>query len=227
MVDLCHGPHLPNTGYLKSSAVGAVNRAFWRADVKREPLQVRSQLCGPSWSDPCPLAHLTAAQGCWETACWPVPLPSQQPAAPRHQRDVWRQGRALCLVQRVYGVTFPDKKLMEEYKKRMEEAKKRDHRRLGTDQKLFFFNPVSPGSAFFLPRGMTICRRLIQVLCVHPSASTCHAYMAQAGGIPAARLCFDAQHNLLQSLQGIAEGKTASVCGNTSIHGSVSALFSC
>lgn len=40
MVDLCHGPHLPNTGYLKSSAVGAVNRAFWRADVKREPLQV-------------------------------------------------------------------------------------------------------------------------------------------------------------------------------------------
>ena len=66
-------------------------------------------------------------------------------------------------MQRVYGVTFPDKKLMEEYKKRMEEAKKRDHRRLGTDQKLFFFNPVSPGSAFFLPRGMTICRRLIQV----------------------------------------------------------------
>jgi hypothetical protein len=39
MVDLCHGPHLPNTGYLKSAAVGAVNRAFWRADVKREPLQ--------------------------------------------------------------------------------------------------------------------------------------------------------------------------------------------
>jgi threonyl-tRNA synthetase len=63
----------------------------------------------------------------------------------------------------VYGVTFPDKKQMEEYKKRMEEAKKRDHRRLGTQQKLFFFDPVSPGSAFFLPRGMTICRRLIQV----------------------------------------------------------------
>ena len=54
MVDLCHGPHLPNTGYLKSSAVGAVNRAFWRADVKREPLQVRSQLCRPSWSGRCP-----------------------------------------------------------------------------------------------------------------------------------------------------------------------------
>ena len=68
------------------------------------------------------------------------------------------------MVQRVYGVTFPDKKLMEEYKRRIEEAKKRDHRRLGTQQKLFFFDAVSPGSAFFLPRGMTICRRLTQVL---------------------------------------------------------------
>ncbi len=40
MVDLCHGPHLPNTGFLKSAAVSAMNRAFWRADVSREPLQV-------------------------------------------------------------------------------------------------------------------------------------------------------------------------------------------
>ncbi len=40
MVDLCHGPHLPNTGYLKASAVNAFNRAFWRADVNKEPLQV-------------------------------------------------------------------------------------------------------------------------------------------------------------------------------------------
>ena len=114
-------------------------------------------------------------------------LSSQQSAAPRQQKDVWQQGRALCPVQRVYGVTFPDKKLMEEYKKRMEEAKKRDHRRLGTDQKLFFFNPVSPGSAFFLPRGMTICRRLIQVPCAHLSASTCQAYIAHASSTPAAR----------------------------------------
>ena len=62
-------------------------------------------------------------------------------------------------------MTFPDKKLMEEYKRRMEEAKMRDHRRIGTQQKLFFFDTkYSPGSAFFLPRGMTICKRLIQVL---------------------------------------------------------------
>ena len=113
-------------------------------------------------------------------------------------------------MQRVYGVTFPDKKLMEEHKKRMEEAKKRDHRRLGTDQKLFFFNPVSPGSAFFLPRGMTICRRLIQVLSAHLSMSTCQAYLALADSPSAARACIVACHVMLQSQQGSAEGKRAS-----------------
>lgn len=40
MVDLCHGPHLPNTGYIKAHAVHNMSRAFWRADVKKEPLQV-------------------------------------------------------------------------------------------------------------------------------------------------------------------------------------------
>ncbi len=39
MVDLCTGPHLPNTGYVKAAAVTNMSRAFWRADVKREPLQ--------------------------------------------------------------------------------------------------------------------------------------------------------------------------------------------
>ena len=40
MVDLCHGPHLPNTGYLKTQAVNNLSRAFWRADVNKDPLQV-------------------------------------------------------------------------------------------------------------------------------------------------------------------------------------------
>ncbi len=47
MVDLCTGPHLPNTGYLKAAAVHSMSRAFWRADVKREPLQVRRALLRP------------------------------------------------------------------------------------------------------------------------------------------------------------------------------------
>ena len=40
-VDLCHGPHLPNTGLLRASAVAAMNRAYWRANVNQEPLQAR------------------------------------------------------------------------------------------------------------------------------------------------------------------------------------------
>ena len=40
MVDLCRGPHLPNTGYLKTAMVGNMNRAFWRGDTKNAPLQV-------------------------------------------------------------------------------------------------------------------------------------------------------------------------------------------
>ncbi|KAF3763622.1 threonyl-tRNA synthetase [Cryphonectria parasitica EP155] len=59
-------------------------------------------------------------------------------------------------LQRVYGVSFPDKKLMAEHKKMLEEAAKRDHRKIGKDQELFFFDPVSPGSAFWLPHGARI-----------------------------------------------------------------------
>lgn len=40
MVDLCHGPHVPDTGVLKAVGVNSMSRAFWRADVNREPLQV-------------------------------------------------------------------------------------------------------------------------------------------------------------------------------------------
>jgi len=40
MVDLCRGPHLPHTGFLKATAVQALSRAFWRGDVAREGLQV-------------------------------------------------------------------------------------------------------------------------------------------------------------------------------------------
>ncbi len=66
-------------------------------------------------------------------------------------------------LQRVYGVTFPDKKLMADYKHRMEEAKKRDHRNIGTQQELFFFDRLSPGSCFFQPNGARIYNALVDV----------------------------------------------------------------
>jgi threonyl-tRNA synthetase len=101
MVDLCTGPHVPDTGLLKAVGVNNMSRAFWRADVNREPLQ------------------------------------------------------------RVYGITFPDDKELKAYQHRMEEAKKRDHRNIGTQQELFFFDPVSPGSCFFLPNGARIFNELM------------------------------------------------------------------
>jgi threonyl-tRNA synthetase len=63
-------------------------------------------------------------------------------------------------LQRVYGVSFPDKKLLDEHLKFLEEAAKRDHRRIGEDQELFFFDQLSPGSCFLLPRGMIIYNTL-------------------------------------------------------------------
>jgi threonyl-tRNA synthetase len=59
-------------------------------------------------------------------------------------------------LQRIYGISFPDKKQMAEHKKFLEEAAKRDHRKIGKDQELFFFHEHSPGSAFWLPDGMVI-----------------------------------------------------------------------
>ncbi|KAF2155239.1 threonyl-tRNA synthetase-like protein [Myriangium duriaei CBS 260.36] len=63
-------------------------------------------------------------------------------------------------LQRIYGVSFPDKKQMDEHKVYLEEAAKRDHRRLGKEQELFFFHDMSPGSCFFLPHGMVIYNAL-------------------------------------------------------------------
>ncbi|KAF2219850.1 threonyl-tRNA synthetase-like protein [Elsinoe ampelina] len=63
-------------------------------------------------------------------------------------------------LQRIYGVSFPDKKQMEEHKVYLEEAAKRDHRKIGQEQELFFFHQMSPGSSFFLPHGMIIYNAL-------------------------------------------------------------------
>lgn len=64
-------------------------------------------------------------------------------------------------LQRVYGISFPDKALMKEWKVFQAEAAKRDHRRLGAANELFFFHPLSPGSAFWLPYGARINQTLV------------------------------------------------------------------
>ncbi|XP_031432873.1 threonine--tRNA ligase 1, cytoplasmic isoform X3 [Clupea harengus] len=65
-----------------------------------------------------------------------------------------------CGLVRVMGVSFPGQREMDEWEKEQEEARKRDHRRIGKDQELFFFNDVSPGSCFFLPKGAHIYNTL-------------------------------------------------------------------
>ncbi|KAK7019839.1 aa-TRNA-ligase-II domain-containing protein [Favolaschia claudopus] len=67
-------------------------------------------------------------------------------------------------LQRIYGISFPDKKQLTEYKAFLEEAAKRDHRRIGKDQELFFFNELSPGSCFFLPHGTRIYNTLTEFI---------------------------------------------------------------
>ncbi|KAI8093471.1 uncharacterized protein BX664DRAFT_108230 [Halteromyces radiatus] len=67
-------------------------------------------------------------------------------------------------LQRLYGISFPDKKQLTEYKKFIEEASKRDHRKIGREQELFFFHELSPGSAFMLPHGARIYNALMDMI---------------------------------------------------------------
>ncbi|KAN0063845.1 threonyl-tRNA synthetase [Thecaphora frezii] len=63
-------------------------------------------------------------------------------------------------LQRLYGISFPDGKLMTEYKQFLAEAAKRDHRKIGKEQELFMFHELSPGSCFWLPHGARIYNTL-------------------------------------------------------------------
>lgn len=67
-------------------------------------------------------------------------------------------------LQRVYGVAFPDTKQLTEYKHFLEQAEKRNHRKIGREQELFFFHELSPGSCFWLPHGARIYNTLMDFM---------------------------------------------------------------
>ncbi|PFH62557.1 hypothetical protein XA68_13139 [Ophiocordyceps unilateralis] len=67
-------------------------------------------------------------------------------------------------VQRIAGISFPDKKQLDEYKTFLAEAAKRNHRKIGQDQKLFFWDEMSPGSTFWLPHGTRIYNALMDLI---------------------------------------------------------------
>lgn len=73
----------------------------------------------------------------------------------------WRGNEKNKMLQRVYAYAFKDKKQLADYLNMLEEAKKRDHRKLGREQELFFFDETAPGMAYWLPKGFTILNILI------------------------------------------------------------------
>lgn len=99
--DLCKGPHIPSTSFIKAVKVLSVAGAYWRGDEKRKQMT------------------------------------------------------------RIYAITFPKAKELEEYLNLLEEAKKRDHRKLGKELELFAFSEkVGLGLPLWLPKGTILRERL-------------------------------------------------------------------
>ncbi|MCI6542891.1 MAG: threonine--tRNA ligase [Firmicutes bacterium] len=74
----------------------------------------------------------------------------------------WRGNEKNKMLQRIYVYAFKDKKKLSEYLNMLEEAKKRDHRKIGKEQELFFFDETAPGMAYWLPKGFTMLNTLIE-----------------------------------------------------------------
>ena len=92
--DLCRGPHLPDTSYIKAIKLTSLAGAYWRGD--------------------------------------------------EHNK----------MLTRIYGITFPKQKMLEEWLVLMEEAKQRDHRKIGKEMELFTFSQaVGAGLPLWLPKG--------------------------------------------------------------------------
>jgi threonyl-tRNA synthetase len=99
--DLCRGPHIPSTGFIKAVRLTNIAGAYWKGDERNKQLT------------------------------------------------------------RIYGVTFPSQKQLDEYLQMLEEAKKRDHRKLGKELGIFVFDDdVGPGLPLWLPNGTVVIEEL-------------------------------------------------------------------
>ena len=99
--DLCRGPHIPNTGFIKAIKLTNIAGAYWKGDEKNKQLT------------------------------------------------------------RIYGVTFPSQKQLDEYLQLLEEAKKRDHRKLGKELGIYTMDDdVGPGLIMWMPNGTVIIEEL-------------------------------------------------------------------
>jgi len=103
-MDLCRGPHVPSTRYLKAFKLTSVAGAYWRGDEHN------------------------------------------------------------AMLSRIYGTAFASKEALEEHLKLVELARQRDHRKLGREMGLYMFDPISPGSPFYLPKGVIIFNALVDYM---------------------------------------------------------------
>ena len=75
----------------------------------------------------------------------------------------WRGDEHNKMLQRIYGISFPKASQLDEYLNMIEEAKKRDHRKLGKELDLFFFDETAPGMAYWMPKGFKMMNILIDL----------------------------------------------------------------
>ena len=108
-------------------------------------------------------------QGNFTDLCKGPHLPSTEPLKAIKLLNVagayWRGNENRKMLTRIYGITYPRQKLLDEYLVFLEEAKRRDHRRIGKELELFTFSPrVGMGLPLWLPRGSDVRQNLITFL---------------------------------------------------------------
>jgi threonyl-tRNA synthetase len=108
-------------------------------------------------------------QGNFTDLCRGPHLPSTEPLKAIKLLSVagayWRGNENRKMLTRIYGITYPKQKLLDEYLVFLEEAKRRDHRRIGKELELFTFSQkVGMGLPLWMPRGSDIRQNLITFL---------------------------------------------------------------
>eukprot|EP00755_Sulcionema_specki_P005022 Sspe_Gene.31593::Locus_15565_Transcript_1_1_Confidence_1.000_Length_2571::g.31593::m.31593/K01868/TARS, thrS; threonyl-tRNA synthetase len=82
----------------------------------------------------------------------------------KNSSSYWRNKDTNPLLQRVYGISFPDNKMLKEWQEMMAAAQENSHTNIGTRQNLWMFNEMSPGSCFWFPHGARLYNKLVELM---------------------------------------------------------------
>ena len=158
----------------KMKELAAMNLVYYRKEVsKKEALEFytrkgdeyKTELIGELEDGTISLY----TQGDFTDLCRGPHLPSTEPIKAIKLTGVagayWRGDENRKMLTRIYGITFPKQKMLDEYLIFLEEARKRDHRRIGKELELFTFSrKVGMGLPLWLPRGAEVRQTLIDFL---------------------------------------------------------------